>query len=107
MEILKEKHEKPSSEEDDQRDCSNKKVKSSEDDPTLETRKEENQLSEKDKDDTANDPKPTYCEIAMSIDGYQPSPKEIIHMVREELCPMLEDRRRKGLLIIVRNSIAG
>ncbi|KAK7290217.1 hypothetical protein RIF29_04484 [Crotalaria pallida] len=79
---LGETHDKPSLEEDDQKNRSNKKIKPNDG-------KVGNEFEMVDQQIALNTtfPKPSYCEVAMNMEGYQPSPKEIIQMVSEDLCP--------------------
>ncbi|KAK7281380.1 hypothetical protein RIF29_09326 [Crotalaria pallida] len=75
-----EKHEKPSSEEDDQKARSNKKVKTGDD---HEQEHERMETSDQPETSVPNE-KLSFRDIVMAMEGYQPTPQEIIQMVRED-----------------------
>ncbi|KAK7244315.1 hypothetical protein RIF29_39135 [Crotalaria pallida] len=85
-----EKHEKPSSEKDDQKARSNKKVKTGDD---HEKDDEEMVISDQPEQSIYVE-KPSFRDIVMAMEGYQPTPQEIIQMVKEDLCPMLDDEEK-------------
>ncbi|KAK7273303.1 hypothetical protein RIF29_14352 [Crotalaria pallida] len=70
---LREKHDKPSTEEDDQKNRSNKKIKPNEEHSGNEIEMEDQHVQGADNMNQLTPPKPSYCEVAMSMEGYKPN----------------------------------
>ncbi|KAK7259052.1 hypothetical protein RIF29_24646 [Crotalaria pallida] len=76
----------------DQKERSNKKVKPNEETVAEEVDMVENQDQVKNSMSTDEENcRLSYREVVMSMVGFQPSPKEIIQIVQEELCPMVSE----------------
>ncbi|KAK7256240.1 hypothetical protein RIF29_29679 [Crotalaria pallida] len=78
-------HDKLSSEEEDLKDRSNKRVKSNGSD------NEEVIMDENMGETVRENTKPSFCDVVLAASGFKPNATEIIKMVQEELCPFMEN----------------